>query len=182
LEGEREIIGQTVARLPVSLGVEIGRTPQPGEPLRAALEAVASCDLYMFLLGRDIAAPAGVEWDVAIRSDKQPLALVKDVLRTPAATAFLRDTPARWTEFSDHEELAELVQQALVQHLLGGALKYGLSVPEYEALSALADGTSAGDQEELGIGSRQDMGAGGGGVVLGRHSLPSGGTLIEDPQ
>ena len=179
LEREREIIGQVVARLPVSLGWEIARTPRRGEPLPPVLEAVAGCDLYLFLLGRDIAAPAGVEWNVALRSGKKPLATMKDVLRTPAAQAFVREAWGHWTLFTDDQELEGLVQAALVQHLLAGALQYGLSVVEHEALSALSEaGAAAGEAARQERTQPQATGAGGGGVILGPHPVPRGGVLL----
>jgi len=179
LERVREIIGQVVARLPVSLGWEIVRTPRQGEPLQPALEAVAGCDLYLILLGRDIAAPAGVEWDVAHRSGKKPLAFLNDVLRTPAAQAFVRATGDHWTLFATERELACRVQAALIEHLLAGPLRYGLSVVEYETLSALSEAASAhGEATEPLREKMLDGGAGGGGVILGPHSLPSGGVPL----
>ena len=179
LEPEREIIGQTVARLPVSLGWDIARTPRQGEPLQPALDAVAASDIYLFLLGRDIAAPAGVEWDLALRSGKRPLALMKDALRTPAALAFVRETRDRWTLFTDDRELTEIVQAALVQHLLEGALQHGISIVEYEALAALAEGgAAAGGVSEQRLEQLQASGAGGGGVILGPYAMPPGGVPV----
>jgi len=168
-----------VARLPVSLGWEIDRTPRQGEPLQPALEAVAGCDLYLFLLGRDIASPAGVEWDVAHRSGKKPLAIMKDVLRTPAAQAFARHTRGHWISFSSDKELAKLVQAALVQHLLARALQYGLRVVEHETLSALSEARAA-DSEAAEHGGKQVLasGAGGGGVILGPSPVPRGGVPL----
>jgi hypothetical protein len=178
LEPEREVVGQVVAALPVSIGWQIGRSPRRGEPLQPALEVVAGCDLYLFLLGRDIAAPAGVEWDVACRVGKKPLAFVLDVLHTPAAQAFLRQSGREWTAFASQDKLADLLRTALVEHLLAGALRYGLNVVEHEALSALSEDGGAGDEAGASIEVLQAEGAGGGGVILGPHSLPPGGVLV----
>ena len=168
-----------VARLPISLGWEIARTPRQSEPLRSAPEAVAGCDLCLFLLGRDIAAPAGVEWDIAHRSGKKCLAIMKDVLRTPAARAFIREARVHWTSFAGDKELAALVQTTLVQHLLAGALQYGLSVVEHEALSALSEaGAAAGEAARQERTQLQATGAGGGGVILGPHPVPPGGVPL----
>jgi hypothetical protein len=181
LEPEREIVGRVVARLPVSLGWEIGRSPRRDEPLQPALEAVAACHLYLFLLGRDIAAPAGVEWDVARRSGKNRLAFLKDVLRTPAAHAFVREAGDRWALFADDGELAEMVQAAIVQHLLAEPLSYGLSVVEYEALSGLSEAAGGAlESSEPSRGGMPEGGAGGGGVILGPHNLPAGGVPLAD--
>lgn len=179
LEAEREVIGQVVARLPVTVGWEIKRTPRRGEPLPPALEAVTACDFYLFLLGKDIAAPAGVEWDVARRAGKKPLAYVKDVLHTPAAQVFLRDTRVAWTRFASDEELWELVQAALVERLLERAPAYGLSAVEHEALAALLQKQKEEQPptESPAVEGRP-KGAAGGGVILGPDSLPPGGVLV----
>ncbi|MFN2166442.1 MAG: hypothetical protein ACK2U9_09285, partial [Anaerolineae bacterium] len=86
LEAERDAIGRLVAALPVTLGWEIGRTPLPGsEPDQVTVHvAPYDCDLYIFVLGRDITAPAGSEWDEARRVQHPILALLKRVPRTPA--------------------------------------------------------------------------------------------------
>lgn len=179
LEPEREAIGQVVAALPISLGWEIGRTPRRGEPLQPSIAAVADCHLYLFLLGQDIAAPAGVEWDVARRSGRKPLAFLKDVLRTPAAQVFVREAEAPWSLFASARQLSEMVHAALVERLLAEALSYGLSIVEVEALAALRH-ANAGAREAIGppAVAIPDGGAGGGGVILGPHSLPPGGVPL----
>ena len=178
LEPEREVVGRVVATLPVSVEWRIGRSPHRHEPLQPALEAVAGSNVYLFLLGRDITAPAGVEWDAARRAGKEPLAFVRNELRTPAAQEFLRQSGGEWTAFASHVELAHLLQTALVEHLLASALEYGLNVVEHEALSALAEGSHAGDPAEEGHDIPRAGGAGGGGVILGPHSLPPGGVPV----
>ena len=180
LEPEREIVGQAVARLPVSIGWEIKRTPRRGEPLQPALEAVAACDIYLFLLGQDITAPAGVEWDIARRSGKKPLAFLKDVLHTPAAQVFIREARVTWTHFASVEELMDLVQVALAEHLLERELEYGLSVVEHEALSALLQKREEeeGPLAEVSPIEGRPGGAAGGGVILGPSDLPPGGVPL----
>jgi hypothetical protein len=179
MEAELEAALQIVARLPLTIGWEIQRTPTRGKPLQPALEAVAECDLYVFLLGRDIAAPAGVEWDLARRLGKQPLAYEKDVLRFPAALAFRRDERVTWTPFGGRKELGELLQRALASHLRDRALHYGLSVEEYQALAALLETT-----QEKAAGPGQSLtedraaGAAAGGVILSPRDLPTGGVPV----
>jgi len=178
LEPEREIVGQAVARLPVSIGWEIKRTPQRGEPLQPALEAVTACDIYLFLLGQDITAPAGVEWDLAQRSGKRPIAFLKDVLHTPAAQVFIREAEVAWTHFANDEELMERIQIALAEHLLERELEYGLSVVEHEALSALLRERAEERPAEAAPVKGRPGGAAGGGVILGPGDLPPGGVPV----
>ena len=183
LEPEREIVGQAVAKLPVSIGWEIKRTPRRGEPLQPALEAVAACDVYLFLLGQDITAPAGVEWDIARRSGKEPLAFLKDVLHTPAAQVFIREAGVTWVRFASDEELMNLIQTALAERLLERELEYGLSVVEHEALSALLqrreeEEGKEGPPAEVSPIEGRPGGAAGGGVILGPGDLPPGGVPL----
>ncbi|MFQ5852554.1 MAG: hypothetical protein ACE5JU_18490 [Candidatus Binatia bacterium] len=134
LVAEREIIGQAVARLPVSLGWIIKRTPKRGAPLASALEAVRSCDFYVLLLGTDIRAPVGLELITAQRARKTTLAFLKEETpRTPAARVFIRDAQVSWTPFHSGQELESLIQKALVRRILEGAESYAISPVEGES-------------------------------------------------
>lgn len=66
LVAEREALGQAVAELPVSVGLEIMHT-RPGEAtdIGEALAFIERCDLYVIVLGADFAAPMGIEWQHA---------------------------------------------------------------------------------------------------------------------
>ncbi len=187
LEPEREAIGKAIAQLPISLGWEIKRTPQPGEPLTPALEAVVDCDFYVFLLGTDVTAPVGVEWEAALEASKTPLAFLKDVPHTPAAQAFVRfaeRSGVRWTPFGDPQGLGVLVQEILARRILDHVEAYGLSPIEWETLSAFLEKQR---QEDGGQGREEAVqepwGAGGGGVILAPgRDLPPGGVLVEETE
>jgi hypothetical protein len=185
LEPEREAIGKAIAQLPVSLGWEIKRTPRRSEPLAPALEAVGGCDFYLFLLGTDITAPVGVEWDAALEAEKTPLAFLKDVPHTPAAQAFARFAEtrgARWIPFNDPRMLGVLVQETLAQRILDRAEAYGLSPVEWETLSALLEKQRQEERSRFPREAVQEpRGAGGGGVILAPgRDLPPGGVLVEE--
>jgi hypothetical protein len=187
LQPEREAIGKAIAQLPVSLGWEIKRTPHQGEPLAPALEAVVDCDFYVFLLGTDVTAPVGVEWDAALEAGRTPLTFLKDVPHTPAAQAFVRfaeRSGVRWTPFGDPQELGVLAQHTLARRILDRAEAYGLSPIEWETLSALLEKQH---QEKMGRGpgerAQEPRGAGGGGVILAPgRDLPPGGVLVEETE
>jgi hypothetical protein len=88
--------------------------------------------------------------------------------------------PQRETIGQVDGELAAAVQAALARHLLADPVTYGLSLVEFEALSALSEPSKPGEapaRPEL--GALTDGGAGGGGVILGPHSLPPGGILVD---
>ena len=177
LEAEREIIGQAVARLPVSLGCSIKRTPKHGAPLAPTLDAVRECDIYVLLLGMDIRAPVGLELITAQRAGKLVLAFVKEeVSRTPAARVFIRDAGLSWTPFRSGQELEALIQKALARRILEWAESYAISPVEWEALSALVEETS---REETKPEHPEASGAAGGGVIIAPgRDLPPEGVIV----
>jgi hypothetical protein len=182
LEAEREIIGQAVARLPVSLGWIIKRTPNRGEPLAPALEAIRACDFYVLLLSTDISAPVGLELITARRTRKTTLAFLKEeTARTPAARVFIRDAQVSWTPFHSGQELELLIQKALAHRILEGAKTYPISPVEWETLSALVEQPSY--QEMAEPEPTEASGAGGGGVIIAPgRDLPPGGVLVGESQ
>ena len=180
LEAEREIVGQAVARLPVSLGWTIKRTPKQGEPLAPALEAVRACDFYVLLLGTDIRAPVGLELITAQRAWKTTLAFLKEeTARTPAARVFVRDAQVSWMSFHSGQELETLIQKVLAQRILERAESYAISPVEWETLSALVEQPSYEMAEQE---PGEASGAAGGGVIIAPgHDLPPGGVLVGEP-
>jgi len=178
LDAEREIIGQAVARLPVSLGCSIKRTPRRGAPLSPALEAVRDCDIYVLLLGTDIRAPVGLELITARRAGKTVSAFLKEeTSRTPAARAFIRGAGVNWTPFRSGQDLEILIQKALAQRILEQAERYAISPVEWETLSALVE--QPGDKKIAEVTPAEARGAGGGGVIIAPgRDLPPGGVLV----
>jgi hypothetical protein len=178
LETEREIIGQAVARLPVSLGWTIKRTPNRGEPLAPALEAIRACDFYVLLLSKDISAPVGLELITARRARKTTLAFLKEeTARTPAARVFIRDAQVSWAPFHSGQELELLIQKALARRILESAETYPISPVEWETLSALVEQPSYQEMAESEL--TEASGAGGGGVIIAPgRDLPPGGALV----
>lgn len=178
LEAERDIVGRAVARLPVSLGWTIKRTPKQGEPLAPALEAVRACDFYVLLLGTDIRAPVGLELITAQRTRKTTLAFLKEeTARTPAARVFIRDAQVSWVPFHSGQELETSIQKALAQRILERAESYAISPVEWETLSALVEQPSYKETVEQKPG--EASGAAGGGVIIAPgRDLPPGGVLV----
>lgn len=167
LERERDVIGRVVAELPVTAGWEIERTPK-GRTVTAdvALAHVTTCDLFIFVLGADITAPAGSEWDAARRAGRPLLALLKDTVRTPAGQEFQRYGQDVWVRFASAEALERQTRTWLVKQLLDQADRLRLTLPEIEQLAALHEQ----HQEEPSVASGQPVdrasAAAGGGVIL----------------
>ncbi|MCC7354105.1 MAG: hypothetical protein IT330_10135, partial [Anaerolineae bacterium] len=74
LESEREAIGQAIAQMPLSLGWSLKRTSAQGESPASALETIRQSHLFILILGVDITAPVGAEWDLARRAGRTVLA------------------------------------------------------------------------------------------------------------
>ena len=75
LEVQRAVVGRAVAELPVQIGIEIRRSPTLLPILDEVFEKVSNVDRVYFLLGNDITAPAGLEWNLAWRLERSLLPL-----------------------------------------------------------------------------------------------------------
>lgn len=162
LETERAAIGQTLAELPVKVGVEIRRSPATGISYDSLFELIANVDRFYFLLGRDITAPAGAEWQLAMQLERSILPLRLAGSRTSAGQEFLRYWPLRWKLFRGHSQAARIVGLDLIDILLHPTNRYGLSLPEITALGAHKKKLSEGLVVEM----DEPGGAEGGGVLL----------------
>jgi hypothetical protein len=168
---EREVLGQAVAELPISVGWEIKHTPRPGEDAAEPLAFLERCDLYLVVLGADFAAPMGLEWRQALRLGKPLLAYRKRTLHSPSAQTLLRESSVTgnvtWTAFDLPQELKTHITQALARTVLDRGEQFGLSLDDVQALLTLA-----GAKEEGGESSETERrrGAGRGGVILGRET------------
>jgi hypothetical protein len=181
LEPEREVIGRVVAQLPVQLGWEIKRTPPPGEPRPADPMGVMQCDLFVFLMGQDITAPVGIEWEAARQSGRRMVLLLRKGRRTPAAAIFLREMQVEWQVFESATELEKLVRAALVDVLLERAVDFGLAPTEWEALHRMRqEEREKGRKEEQAEPVLEPAGAGGGGIILGPRDAGAGGIPIKE--
>ena len=136
LEQQRAVIGRALADLPVKVGIEIRRTPLRGASYETIFELIANCDRMYFLLGQDITAPAGTEWDIARQLEIPLLPLRRVVTMTPAAQTFLHLAGMNWRSFSSDEELARIVVLDVIDLLLHPENRYGLTVGEIERLRA----------------------------------------------
>jgi hypothetical protein len=125
----RELLGRALAELPINIGWMIKRTPD--------IESVAETHLFMLLLGQDISAPVGLELWWARRTEKPMLAYRSQGMRTPACNVFLQDNAdLEWTTYDGLPALKVAALRDLARFLTAGAERYGLTVPEAEALRA----------------------------------------------
>lgn len=135
LEAERGIIARALADLPLRVGAEIRRYPPTGVSYETLFELISNVDRVYFLLGQDITAPSGTEWDLAMELERPVLALRAARRLTPAAQQFLRlafhqVAPTEWKVFQSDAELARIVTLDLIELFLHPGNRYGLSVEE----------------------------------------------------
>jgi hypothetical protein len=166
LAAEREVLGQAVAELPVSVGFEIMHT-RPGESadIGETLAFIEQCDLYVIVLGTDFAAPMGIEWQRAQDALKPTLAYAKRELHSPSAQKLLRESGVAWTPFESPQALKAHATQALAQVLLDRGETFGLHVDDIDGLLAVL----GKENKEPSDKPDRREGAGRSGVILGRE-------------
>ncbi len=134
LEVQRAVVGRAVADLPVQLGIEIRRSPALLPTLDEVFEKISNVDRVYFLLGNDITAPAGLEWNLAWRLERSLLPLRRSRKPTPAAQEFARLSSLPWLDFQTDADLHKLIALDVARLLKHPANRYGITLPELERL------------------------------------------------
>ena len=179
LEAEREILGRVVTEVPADLEWRVVQSPV-GKG-KVDLEAVAAAGIHVLLMGADIRAPIGLEWQTARQAGRRPVALLSaDRLRTPAGQDFVKlvGRVQRWERYSDEADLRRRVLLLLADHLLDHAAAYVLTPDEIGETMAWRDKLA-----EMSDGAEKETrrGAGDSSVLLSRRRLaPEGGVIIEE--
>jgi hypothetical protein len=178
LETEREVLGRAVAEVPVDLAWRVVQSPAGNGPVD--VDALADAGLHVVLMGGDIRAPIGLEWQIARQAGRRPVALLKqETTRTPAGQQFVRVVreTQRWIPFADGADLRRKVLTLLADHILDHAAGYVLTPDEIAHLIRWRDElirqTEAVDEDTRG-------GAGDSSILLSRDRFePSGGVLLK---
>lgn len=175
LTAERDALARMIAELPVTLAWRILQTPAGSEPLD--LEALAMADVYILVMGTDIRAPVGLEWDTARRTRRLSWVFLKrDIPRTPAGQVFINTVDHAWRSFSDAADLSQQVQRMLAEHFLQHAIRYALTPVEVEQLQSLR-----AEEEAVEQSAEPAAGADHSAVVLSRERfVPTEGTVITE--
>ncbi len=181
LESERAIVGKALADLPVQIRAEIRRTPASGAKNDDVYELISNVDRVYFLLGRDITAPAGAEWHMAMQLERSIMTLYNGASLSPAAQQFKQNSLAQWQEFQSVSQLAAHITFDLIKTLNHPQNRYGLTVTETELLrthgTRLRQKAAAGAETIV----AEPGGAEGGGVLLDNlRQDPIDAVLIED--
>ncbi len=154
LEAQRSLVGHLLAHLPVQVGAEIRRYPPEGASYDTLFELISNVDRFYFLMGKDITAPAGTEWDLAIELQRQILPIRRRHLITPSAFLFITQAilqvPLRtWRFFEEDLELARILAQDLIELLLHPQNRYGLTTGEVLLLEQRLPEVRAGQWPRL---------------------------------
>lgn len=178
LERERDLLGRVVTELPVPLAWSIHQSPLSNAMLD--LEAIMAAEIHILLLGGDIRAPIGLEWQLSWRSGNRPILMAKQgIHRTPAAQNFLRfvGNPAAWVTFHDDAELRYKVLSYLITHILDNASLYKLSEAEEEVIRDFRSDLTI---DWVDSGGALWGGAGESGEIYStQRFMPGGGILLE---
>ena len=135
LEAQRSIISHLLAQLPVQVGAEIRRCPPEGASYDDLFELISNVDRFYFLMGRDITAPAGTEWDLAMQLQRTAVPFRRRGNITPSAFLFITQAIlqvrlADWRFFSSDLELARKIAIELIETLLHPENRFGLAAAE----------------------------------------------------
>lgn len=161
--------------IPTSLGWEIVQTPHGDQSLNA--DALTRTHLHLLVLGGDIKAPVGLEWQIARRARRAPILFKADTLHTPAADAFIRELArhASWRTFKDLRDLRAQVSTLLADYLLAHAHAFALNAAELERLNAWKTELSSAPTEDSARRAAGDSGV----ILSAERYLPSSGTLVK---
>jgi hypothetical protein len=167
LESYRDVVGRTLAELPVQVGAEIRRCQPQGTSYETLFELISNVDRVFFLMGSDITAPAGVEWELTMKLQRPLLPIRQSVQLTPAGQQFLRRArsqiaPTDWYSFHSSAELARIVALDLIDILLHPSNRYGISLTELDRLTARQRLLSDQPLVDQAVGG----GTEGGGIIL----------------
>jgi len=135
LETRRSIISHVLAHLPVQVGAEIRLCPPEGASYDDLFELISNVDRFYFLLGKDITAPAGTEWDLAVQLQRTIIPIRRRNPITPSGFLFLTQAILQipfdnWRFFSTGAELARKTALELIDTLLHPENRYGLTAAE----------------------------------------------------
>jgi len=177
LELERESLSRAVVDIPVTLGWRVIQTPLRGEPLNTT--AITQADVHFLLLGNDIRAPVGLEWRLARRANRLPVAFQKkDLVRTMAALDFIRylEEQTTWRKYKDIADLRQQALKIMADHIMNQAVYYDLQTDEFEKLYSWRKSLDGHGQSPPALHG----GIGESSVVLSpERYIPSEGVLIK---
>jgi len=180
LAAEREVLGRALAEIPCDVAFRVVQSPDGNGIVDE--QAIATADVHVLVLGGDIRAPVGLEWQLAHRASRRPEPLLRqDTLRTLAGQNFVRLVAKvqPWQPFRGVAELRATVLDKVAGRILARPSRYGLTAAEIELLHAWRKGLRI-DTSEVDASTRG--GAGDSSRLLSRRQIATeGGILLEKP-
>lgn len=177
LPDEREVIGQMVTEIPVTLGWQINLTPAGKNTFSE--NTFLHVDYHLLIFGEDIRAPVGYELHLSRRLGRRPPLFVKNnIPRTIAGTEFLRHS-ASTLDLVFYNSLAEfrmLVLRSIGTFIIGQADHFQLKSQEYENITNFIGSLEEVDTQLLDHVTGEDS------IILTRERyFPKDGVLIQPP-
>lgn len=175
LISERELIGQIVTELPVTLGWQISFSPvgKNSDMEKSIIEA----DLHLFVFGEDIRAPIGYEWHLSRRMGRKPPFIIKEnIPRTIAGRDFLKRISSypKLLSYNTLAEFRKLVLTQIGRHIMKHAEHYAIKALEFENISKFIE-----DLEEIEPNILDNV-TGEDSIILTRERfMPKNGVLIQ---
>lgn len=180
LLAERDLINRAIAEIPADMRWNIVQSPlQAGEVDALAIQNAFT---HLLILGGDIRAPIGHEYQIAKQVGRPPLCLLKrGVNRTAAAVDFQRfvalDT--QWQPISDPANLRRFVLEKIGAKLLKQTAHIGLTATEYDQVSAWLDEMGKEDEDLQVVDRHPKLGENS--IILSESRLePEGAQLLTD--
>lgn len=174
---ERQVLGRATIEIPTTLGWRVRQTPGADE--RLDLQAVARADVHLLIMGGDIRAPVGAEWQAARQAGRTPALFLKQAInRTLSGTIFVRDLEryAAWRPYEDASDLRRQALLLLVEHILERVEYYDIRPNEFRKLRAWRKQVETAEKQSP---EQTEGGAGASSVILSpARYVPSEGKLV----
>ncbi len=177
LLAERDLINRAITEIPADLRWHIVQSPLREGEVDAI--AIQNAFAHLLLLGGDIRAPIGHEYQLARQVGRHPVCLLKrGVNRTAAAVDFQKFVrlETQWQPFTDGASLRKMVLEHVGTQLRKQSLQIGLTATEYDQVSAWLDKMDEEQAEEIEVRNNQ---LGESSIILSESRLePKDGKLL----
>ena len=178
LPHERELIGQIITELPVTLGWQINLS-QIGKHTSKD-ELILDADFHLIIIGEDIRAPIGYEWYLSRNAGHQAEFLIKNnIPRTIAGRDFVKNL-SQYPFVYQYKSLAEFRKLALTkigEHIKNNASYYEIQSNELHNISKFFEDIEVTEPNLLDNVTAKDS------IILTRERFtPKNGILIDAPR
>ena len=165
MDAECELLGQLLAGLIPSIQWTIKRTPGRRQRANPDANALQNSHFFVMLLGMDIKAPMGVEWNLSGEFGLARFIYRKvSVSSSPATSYFVHHSAVEWQPYRHPRGFVQRFERDLLEELVKGTPGYGLQVRHIAEVVQRLDALRQWEGAEMAQENRR--GAGRGGVIL----------------